>query len=250
MLMRYVLPVPRELRGALLAYSRLYAYPVEPEPPPADGFVILDSGAFGLAMAGKHMDDGYISALAAHYERYAADDVLCVAPDEYPNPRKTMENFRSWTGVSVVPVIQFAKKRCVELHIVLRQAMFYGTYRKRLPRYCDRPVVALSNPGLRSHEVAANVWRMVANVIRQFIPNAWLHVLGAGWDAYDIAGWSSLSCFDSIDSIAYYTAAQDGEAWNRSARSTWQQIAVHNAAYAQEIAHRPNLATHYSTKIE
>lgn len=236
--MLYVFPVPRELRGALLNYSRLYAYPVEPEPPPDDGFVILDSGAFGLATAGARMDDRYIARLAEHYARYAEDRVLCVAPDEYPNPARTMKNFVGWRGVPVVPVCQSSRKRAVDAYAMLRQARLYGQHLDKIARYQDRPVVAVSNPALDARDIDARVWQIICATIRAHVPGAWIHLLGAGWEPNDIRAWASMDCFDSMDSIAYYTDAMALRAWCRSVEpaTSWQEIALLNARVALEEA--------------
>jgi len=44
---RFVCPVPSWLRGKLLEYNRLYAFPVIPESLQNAEFQILDSGAYG-----------------------------------------------------------------------------------------------------------------------------------------------------------------------------------------------------------
>jgi hypothetical protein len=235
--MIYVCPVPQPLRGQLLHYSRLYAYPVEPEPPDGSGFVILDSGAFGLAMARRKMDDEYIAALAAHYARYAGERVLCVAPDEYLNPRRTMANYAAWRSAPVVPVIQSSRRRTVDAYDVRRQVQFYSEYLSNIPRYRDRPVIAFSNPALYAAEKPLPVWRTLCAVIRAHIPDAWIHVLGAGWSPDDIRVWRETGV-NSIDSIAYYTSAQSGEAWSGQAADDWRFVAVQNAHMAQIAAGR------------
>lgn len=239
--MRYVFPVPRELRGALLSHSRLYAFPVEPEPPPDGGFVILDSGAFGLASAGARMDDAYIARLAAHYARHEGERVLCVAPDEYPNPARTMRNFVTWRGVPVVPVLQSSRRGRLDAYAMLRQARLYGQSSHKIAHYEDRPVVAISNPALFARDLPARAWQNVCAMIRQHIPDAWIHLLGAGWNVDDIRAWAEMECFDSLDSIAYYIAAQSFEAWSHmpATPACWQDVALHNALAALDAATLP-----------
>lgn len=237
--MIYVMSMPRELRGRLLAHHRLYAYPQPPEPPPAGGFTILDSGAFGLAKAGAPMSNAHLVRLREHYLRWQAERVLCIAPDEFLNAHISMRRFEEWhTAASsppIVPVIQFHRKRKIDAYSAMKQVEFYSAF--PLPRYDGRAVFAISNPMLRANE-ATHEWRTVAAIVRRAIPDAWLHVLGAGWDVHDVANWRDLNAYDSIDSIAYYTDAQAGKCWqtNTISGQSWQDIAINNAAACAQIA--------------
>lgn len=236
--MIYVLPVPEQLRGQLLPYARLYAFPTEPEPPAGDKFIILDSGAFGLSQAGKRMDSDYIQRLKAHYQRFQADNVLCIAPDEYLSPSVSVARYLEWDGPAVVPVLQFARARKLDATGLFRQLSAYAPFAERLPRYQGRPVVALSNPGLYADEVAPSTLAFICSLIRRTFPNAWIHMLGAGWNIQDIRGWAARpGGFDSMDSIAYYTAAQAGEAW-RDRGQDWRETALYNAQAAVDVAAR------------
>ena len=225
--MIYVTPIPTPLRGRLLPFHRLYAYPAEPElPPPAGGFVILDSGAFGLSQRGGKMDRPWMRGLAEHYRRFAAEGVVCIAPDVFLDPATTWRNWRWWQdeiGVPVAPVIQFRQKRRLDLYDAVRQARQYAPWR---PAF-----VAISNPGLRAIECRETM-PALCRLVREAAGATWLHNLGAGWDAADVRAWRDLACFDSIDSIAYYTDAQAGRGWGGQPAADWPDIAVGNALAA------------------
>jgi len=64
--------------------------------------------------------------------------------------------------------------------------------------------------------------------------------VGAGWDPEDLARWRDFGCFDSVDSVAYYTDARDGWQWTHGGRvfsdAPWREIAAANAAVAVQIA--------------
>lgn len=226
-MIQYVLPVPRELRGALLDYSRLYALPAEPEPPPASGFIILDSGAFALAQRGKSITTAHMKRLAAHYRRFAGERVWCCAPDAYLDPAATMRNWRFWRACDypdVFPVIQFPRARTVDLYAVHKQVEYYRPF---APAF-----IAVSNNVFCAIEARAAGFRHVFDLIRAALPGVWIHVFGAGWDLHDIRAWSDLGGFDSMDSIAYYTTAQAGQTWGETG-ANWRETAILNAQAAQ-----------------
>lgn len=231
--MRYVLPIPSALRGRLLDACRLYAHPTAPEPPPTGGFVLLDSGAYALSLRGGQMTPAYLRRLAAHYALHGgANDgpVLAVAPDVYLDPGQSIRQWRDWCaagGPPVVPVIQCHKTRAVDLHSIATQCAAYGR--------C--PVVCFSNPGLRAVRAAQLPVRAALHLIRQRTGARHIHILGAGWDLADVRGWRAIGGFDSMDSIAYYTAAQQGEPpWDgMTADPTWPDLACRNAAIARAV---------------
>lgn len=231
--MIYVLPTPPELRGRLLDHSRLYAYPAIPEPPPTDGFIILDSGAYALSRSGRNMTKAWMRSLADHYQRYGGERVHCIAPDVYLDPVRTIRNWQWWQDeieLPIVPVIQFKQTRRLDVYTVMQQARFYTRWR---PSF-----VTISNPGLRAVE-CQDVMPTICQLVRQITGCEWLHNLGAGWDVKDIQAWAAWAeitppGFDSIDSIAYYTAAQGGERWF-GYDGSWQDTAVANARYVAEM---------------
>lgn len=233
--MIYVCPRFDGMPPGVLAHSRLYAYPNELDPPPAGGFVILDSGAFGLAQHGRAMGQEHMEALGRYYEPYAGRPGFhCIAPDVYLDPGRTVRNWRWWQehiGLPVVPVIQFRKARQIDLYAALRQAQFYAPWQPGS--------VAISNPALRAGENRDFVH--ACRLVREATGCTWLHNLGAGWDPKDIAAWRDLACFNSIDSIAYYTDARDGWLWLQGggrvqATTPWRETANANALVANQIA--------------
>lgn len=188
--MEFVFPIPKWLRGRLLNYKRLYAFPTIPEENP----FILDSGAFGLSKSGQRMNVAYLENLYQYYKQYPG---WHVAPDVFLNPFQTMKNFEKWVkkypDCQVWPVIQFAYKK-VEWAIIKYQLDFYADFFDRLE------VIFLSNPSLRFGNYLFDIFQ----IIKDYCEVAWLHNLGAGWDIEDITGYSKMPGLDSIDSISYY----------------------------------------------
>lgn len=229
---RFVCPTPPELRAALTGFDRLYAFPVEPEAPAPDRFVLLDSGAFGLAKRGQYIDLAHMLKLSAHYRAHCASSVHGIAPDVYLDPRQTLDNWRIWHHEMflgrVVPVIQFEHKREWSLLPVKLQCAQYAIN-------APHPFVCISNPGSRAAEVPADTVRAVIDMARTMLGATWVHNLGAGWDIDDVRRWGTLG-FDSIDTIAYYTAAKAGESWDGLDSDTdWRHTAIRNAFAAAAV---------------
>ncbi len=228
--MIYVLCIPKELRGKCVGFSKLYAFPRDPEPPEGE-LRILDSGAFGLSKAGRQtrMSADYMRRLAEYYRCFGnVAGTVCVAPDVFGDPDQTLRQWRWWRTEgfpSVAPVIQFPRKR-LDLNSVVAQCRAYVPWN---PEF-----VCISNPGLWAVQAEAQL-RVVLSITRELLRPAWVHVLGAGWDIEDILAWSRLG-FESIDSIAYYTAAQAGESWDGAAPDTdWRVTAQRNAEAARRF---------------
>jgi hypothetical protein len=94
------------------------------------------------------------------------------------------------------------QNREIDLYTALRQAQFYG----------KQDVVCFANPFLTARQARRkNVHELFA-LLRESMHCRRLHVLGAGWTPEDIAGWRELGA-DSIDSIAWYTDAQEKKVW-------------------------------------
>jgi hypothetical protein len=227
---KLVAAITPNLRGEMIDFCRLYAYPANPEPPANGGFIILDSGAFGLSQSGQKIGIGWMKQLAEHYKKFNASSdfpVLGMAPDAYLDACTTMNNWMWWQkniNLPVVPVIQFKKKKMLDAYHAVIQAKFYAPSKP--------PVVAISNPSMRAIE--APVMRQICCIIRQITGAKWLHNLGAGWSPLDVKKWFELG-FDSIDSIAYYTDAQNGLRWRTSSdekeliiTENWIKLAVEN----------------------
>lgn len=223
--------MPQEMK----VLSRLYAFPIEPEPPPDDGLVILDSGAFGLSQRGQRIGIGHMQRLALYYKPYINQSGYhCIAPDVFLEPELTMRNWEWWqeyVKLPVVPVIQFPKLKRIDVYSALCQAQYYAPWR---PEF-----VAISNPGLAAMESNGIVETCI--LVRQLAGAGWLHYLGAGWSPSDLTVWRDLACFDSLDTVAYYTDAQEGILWRRDdgqewSDRPWRDIALENAKVAVAIA--------------
>jgi hypothetical protein len=234
---KYVLPVPSFLRGHLINKNRLYAYPTIPEAATENEFIILDSGAFGLSQKGQKMDFDYMKKLSAHYQKHNASDVfpyIGIAPDEFMNPLQTMANFKLWNENElgkVAPVLQFKKTKQLDIWTITEQCKFYSKYN---PQF-----VAISNPGMTAIQ-AQNIMPQIIKIVRKMIAPKWIHNLGAGWNAADASEWIKQG-FDSIDSIAYYTDAQNKKSWRFNSHETFLNesdsivnIALQNQAIAQQ----------------
>lgn len=231
---KYILPTPSWLRGEFTSLNRLYAYPTEPEIS-KKGLIILDSGAFGLSKAGRKMDVFYMKDLHDYYSTYNhLQNVVCIAPDEFLNPYQTMQNWKYWNSkgyCKVSPVIQCKEEKKISPFEVLKQVQFYKGF--------NIDFIAFSNPSLRSKEVKSNDLKFAIQTLRDAFPQAWMHNLGAGWNANDIKGWFQYD-FDSIDSIAYYTDAEQSKKWRLHSNQTFldeslskTQIALTNVEIAQ-----------------
>jgi hypothetical protein len=227
---KFVCCVPKELRGRLLDFPRLYAYPTAPEP--ARDFVILDSGAFEMSMRGKQIDEMHMKKMNDHYQKFGASNdkpVIGVAPDVFLNPAATMKNWQTWNAnhyAPVAPVIQFTAMKKIDLYSVMKQVKFYGVH----------PFAFISNPGLRGAEAWSRSFQHAVNLVRENMKPNWIHILGAGWDRQDVADWKRISGIDSIDTIAYYTAAREGVAWSGVADDDWKVTAINNAVMARDLS--------------
>lgn len=232
--MIYICPQPP--RVTIDGVDALYPFP---RPPKLNAHrrIILDSGAFGLAQRGQAIDYRHMRRLAGYYRKYGASNdwpVIGIAPDVFLDPVATMENWRWWhghLGIPIVPVIQFSS-RMLDLYVVINQSKFYAGYKP--------PVVAISNPMLSAIE-SREMIQMVTSAVRQITGARWIHYLGAGWSPKDIVAWREVNCFDSIDSIAYYTDAQSGKIWHASGSITFSTldftiITRHNAFTATRLA--------------
>jgi hypothetical protein len=230
--MLYVCPHFDRMPPRMSQHARLYAFPARPEP---GDFVLLDSGAYGLSQRGRQIGPAHMRRLAEYYRPYAGQTgYCCIAPDVYLDPARTRHNWLWWQehiGLPVAPVIQFPAAGRIDVYAGLKQAEFYAAWQP--------DVMSISNPALRATASTAN--ELLAAEVRHITGCRWLHNLGAGWSPADIADWRDLACFDSIDSVAYYTDAQRGVRWRldgRTERSAapWRQIAVENAGVAAQIA--------------
>jgi len=217
----FVCPTPTRLRGRLLDLPRLYAYPVEPElPPPDDGFIILDSGAY--AAGGRALNENHAELLHEHYSAFADERVICIMPDTLFDYEQTlyMWNWWRWTfELRVAPVVQCERRGGAGVYSTMKSMEDYARDLDRWPRLFGRPFIAWSNPFLYGLEAKERGVAHSIAVIRRHVPNAWIHVLGAGWDAKDVRVWLRELDVDSVDTIAYYTDSDDEVAIENARRN-------------------------------
>lgn len=196
-----------DLRCIFKNKSRLYAYPLKPDPINSSEFIILDSGAYGLSKIGLEIDAEHMFKLSSYYKQHQASNqfpVLGIAPDKYLDPHQTMSNYRFWMKYiqhPVVPVIQFPKEGKIDIFSALKQVDYYIRGNR---------IMAISNPGLKAKK--AEPVKYVIDYMRKKGVE-WIHNLGAGWNTKDCYDWFDIG-FDSIDSISYRTDASRGVQWS------------------------------------
>lgn len=212
----FVACINSRLPDLFKSVSRLYAFPAKPDTETVNEFVILDSGAFSLSLKGKEIDIPYMGRLHGYYRKYGAGNsfpVLGIAPDKFPDPDRTMQNYLTWIRLfklPVVPVIQFSRMKHIDVFLGRKQGLFYREFGNR--------IIAISNPGLKAKD--AQTLKILIDQLRK-MDYSWIHCLGAGWNYNDCADWGKLG-FDSIDSISYYSDAEKGIAWKPLSYQTGQ----------------------------
>lgn len=211
---------------------KLFAFPKIPKS--HSKLSILDSGAFGLSQKWKEIDAQHMRLLAAHYRKYCGDGIYGIAPDKFLDPKQTMKNFEYWMRkhkVRVAPVIQCTHKKQVNIYEVMKQISFYKPHG---PEF-----VCFSNPGLQFRESAQQIKEAI-EVLRKELPEAWVHVLGAGWNFEDVKDWLTLSGADSIDSIAYHTSASVG----RKFRINSREEVLSSDSFEENLRHNIKVIRH------
>ena len=183
--------------------SRLFAFPKKPTFKNNGRITILDSGAFGLSMHKRKMNLVYMKKLSSHYEKFAGNNTLCIAPDEFGNPMQTIWNFKKWLNngfyKNITPVIQPFERKKVNLDDYKRQAEFYINYSK---------TICISNWGFYAYDAKTYKIDRFVQYLRS-LGFEWIHCLGAGWSLDDVKEWQEIGT-DSIDSIAYYLKEKNG----------------------------------------
>jgi hypothetical protein len=223
-------------------YAKLFAYPNKPNY--AQGNItILDSGAFYFYMSKQVRPADYVESLQAHYLRHGqVANTYCSAPDVALDPFKTMQAYEAWYklyDIKVFPVLQCKSKR-IDLNLLKKQLEFYHALESTgvVP---EINFIAMANPGISPLE-AKNDLTFLRKLIAIYHPNAWVHILGAGFNALDVQDWHACG-FDSIDSISYYTDAQQGVRWREGSyekelldleEMPWTSIALDNLLIANE----------------
>lgn len=214
--MKYVLAHTPIADDWIYKYPRLYAYPKSPNTH-GEELVLLDSGAFGLSLIGKRIDESHMEKLAQHYNQHTGNNVVPIAPDEFLNPDRSMSNFRQWHvkhKIPVAPVLQVRKTHQFDAMGIHRQLAFYKQY--PLARFNGKQFICFSNAGWRGIEFAPYAQALRIAIRLNFPAGIWLHNLGAGWEPKDIQHWMSFDLFNSIDSIAWHTDAANGKSWVKS----------------------------------
>lgn len=234
--MMYVASMNAIMRGHLLHFPRLYAFPSQHEGMHDAKFIMLDSGAFSLSLQGKEIDEKYIIRLLGFYKKHGGSNkfpIIAVAPDVFLNPHKTMYNYKFYCNRSdnfPAPVIQFERKKKLDLFTVMKQCKFYKNY--------NPSFLCISNPSLEAGE--SFLMHKIIEIVRNELNPDWIHILGAGWSGDDVRRWSYFDC-DSIDSIAFYTDAIAKKRWRQNSAETdfsgddVIEIAKHNINTAQLI---------------
>lgn len=202
---RFVCPVPKWLRGKLLEYNRLYAYPVDPEPICDSEFQILDSGAYALSKQKRKMNASYIEKLAEHYSNNQLHNRYCVAPDVGGNMWDTMKNWDYWHdnyNIEVIPVLQFSNHN-FDLYEIQYQLKFY---KERIGNRI--PFLFFAKRGATVEEMQKSGIIHKIKYIRSQIKNEWIHFFAAGWGKHDCLLLSKMGDNFSVDTINYYQAAE------------------------------------------
>lgn len=235
---RYVLPIPSFLRGKLLEYNRLYAYPTLPEPPAENGFVVMDSGAFAMLKSEREIDKNYMVKLAKHYQEHGQfERYFCAAPDVSKNPKKSMSNFLFWKNEGfpkVYPVLQF-ESRGFNWYSIEKQMDFYLSYLQEIPFlfFAKRGSTAIECVNYKLNEKL--------EAIKQKYGVKWIHIFAGGWNKTDVATFSTVDSLDSIDSIAYYDRAKhDGNNYKDWGimKGSMEVNAIANAHLVNQIFYR------------
>jgi len=202
---RFVCPVPKWLRGELLEYNRLYAYPTTPEPLHDAEFQILDSGAYGLSKYQGVMSNDYIDKLAEHYLKYKTDDnIYCVAPDksgDYKTTIKQFEYYLSKYEYNISPVLQFPNHG-FDWFTLKKQIDYYESTLKEVP------FIFFAKRGATATELQEADIIDKIQFIRKKLNTKWIHFFAAGWGKHEVFNFSKFDKNISIDTINYYQAAQ------------------------------------------
>lgn len=232
--MIYICPMSAKLNGYVHhEHYVLYAFRSQPDLTTyRPERVVLDCGAFGANQRGEVIDKQYASRLAAYYRKNPGC-MMYMALDAFQDPENTMRQWQNWaqmfSGITLTPIIQSSRRGIVDLYEIMRQARFY----KR-----DAPnAIALS---LHAVDPAGQteLLREAGRMAKTESGAKWLHSLGAGWSPRGIQMYADMDVYDSIDSIAYYTAAKQNERWRMDggteiATEDWRVVAAQNARAAR-----------------
>ena len=201
---RFICPIPEWLRGELLEYNRLYAYPVIPEDIGISEFQILDSGGYSLMKQKRRMSYKYIENLAIHYSEYDHEKRYLAAPDVGGNMWETMKNFEYYItqySNNVQPVLHYTSPYW-DFSELKYQLDFYKE------RINDKKFI-FSGKGRANVELMKKYGaKHKINLIQKILKNHWLHIFGIGWGVHDCRELAKFGKSFSIDTINYYQAAE------------------------------------------
>jgi len=225
---RYVLPIPKWLRGDLLNFNRLYAFPTIPESLGDSQFIILDSGAYTLSKRRKTMDIKYIDKLYEHYKKYkTSKNIICVAPDVAGDFKKTMKNyeyFRTKYDLNVMPVLQFPDHE-FNWSLLKYQIEFYKDF------IADIQMMFFAKRGAYSSELYAYEVDKKIRYIQNEIGIDWIHLFAAGWNRVECRMIGKLNNKITMDSIAYYLTTNNYLDWGHD-KGDRQKNSIENAKIA------------------
>lgn len=207
----YVFPHCPKAEKQLITFSdcgRLFAFPAVPTKQKCR-MTILDSGAYGLFQSGRKITERYMQKLSEHYKKYYTDNVICVAPDVVCNPSITIRNFDRWKKLGlfehISPVIQPDCKERVCRSLYEYQIDYYvknhGTKTMLFSNWLTADAaIALGLPDILRYARKKGV--------------EYIHMLGAGWNIYDLSRWDTIDGINSCDSIAYYSHGAEKRFWS------------------------------------
>ena len=159
--------------------------------------ILLNSAGFSMPTIS---DKDYMLALEQYYFYNADERCICVAPDAFLNPVKTMYNFKKWllltNNAKVAAVLQADTRHTMNVKDLMKQAEFYR-------KYTD--IIFFANPLLTAENAKYLKVENLFKFLKQDLEVKYIHVLGAGWTLEEIKGWKSIAHFDSMDSISYYS---------------------------------------------
>lgn len=236
---RFVLPIPSFLRGHLLPYNRLYAYPVAPEAVGDAEFIILDSGGYSLWKQGRTMSRDYIDQLAQHYYKYGKEDqVFCAAPDKSQDAKRTIQNtqyFLKTHTAPICPIFHFPDCK-FDLSLLRYQIAAY----KEMFGEC--PFVFWGGTMDKAARMLNPALKYKLALLREELNVQWIHFLGAGWNRREVDALSKFDTKISFDTLAYYNCASE-KVWSANDWGNWvegdkRSTAIQNAMTALDIVQK------------
>lgn len=231
---RFVCPIPSFLRGELLEYNRLYAYPVIPEPIDKSEFQILDSGGYSLWKQNRLMSKNYIDDLAVHYKKYKVlDNIFCASPDKSQDAKATIKNTKYYLSKyenNICPIIHFPDYR-FDIGLLNYQISAY----KELFNECR--FVFWGGTMAHTSKMLNISLKYKLNLLRDKLNVEWVHFLGAGWGKLEVSKLAEFDRYISFDTLAYYNSAKD-KIWNTNDWGVWNDCRIKTSIENAKLANR------------